>query len=65
MRSKDRIAPFLDEVRKVWETQLTDMRFGQLMSNLESYAQNNYGRDLFYMEEDELLDLLKEFVKNN
>lgn len=62
MRSKDRIAPFLDEVRKVWETQLTDMRFGQLMSNLESYAHNKYGRDLFYMEEDELLDLLKEFV---
>lgn len=62
MRSKDRIAPFLDEVRKVWETQLTDMRFGQLMSNLESYAQTKYGRDLFYMEEDELLDLLKEFV---
>lgn len=64
MRSKDRIAPFLDEVRKVWETQLTDMRFGQLMFNLESYAQNKYERDLFNMEEDELLDLLKEFVNN-
>lgn len=64
MRSKDRIAPFLDEVRKVWETQLTDMRFGQLMLNLESYAQNKYERDLFNMEEDELLDLLKEFVNN-
>lgn len=65
MRSTDRIEPFLDEVRKLWETQCPDLRFGQLMSNFETYLKNNYGFDLFYLEEYEFLDLFKDFVNES
>ena len=64
MRNRNRIKPFLIEVLKQWE-KVPDMRFGQLMENLSSFAKVKYGaEDLFYIEDNELLNMLKEYLQH-
>lgn len=52
MRDPNRIPIILDEIRKIWE-QYPDFRLGQLISNVFS--------DPFYVEDDDLVQALKEF----
>lgn len=59
MRDVKRIKPFLERIEEVWTNHFPDWRFGQLMNNLQRYAEN----DLFYYEEDALIELLDKFVK--
>ena len=61
MRNKDRIDPFLEELGSVWKTKFPNWRFGQLMFNFLS----SLDRDPFFMEEDEFLKRLKEYVDVN
>lgn len=56
-RQKERIAPFLDRIREVWE-KYPDLRFMQLIFIITKYPQ-----DCFYMEEDEFLKLLEEWER--
>lgn len=58
MRDENRIEPFLDEVKKVW-MKYPDLRFGQLICNL----QNACGNDLFHIEEEDFLLRLKELYR--
>ena len=58
MRDIDRIKPFLDEFGEIWKTNFPDWRFGQLMCNLQSYV----GSDLFYCEENKILEILHNYV---
>lgn len=58
MRKTDRIEPFLDKFGQVWKENFPDMRFGQLINNLQRFA----GNDLFYLEEDKFIELLEKFV---
>ena len=58
MRDVKRIKPFLEKLGKIWETEVPDWRFGQLVSNL----QRQYG-DLFYLEEDDFLEQMEKFFK--
>lgn len=58
MRNPDRIEPFLAEVAKHWH-KVPDWRFGQFISNVLCY----YGRDPFFMEEDQFVSLLEEYFK--
>lgn len=59
MRDPKRIDEFCEELKKMWH-QVPDWRFGQLMSNAlgEVYAKKN--RDIFFIEDDEMLEDLKE-----
>lgn len=57
MRDKKRINPFLKEIGKIWKT-VPDWRFGQLIENFR----RDYG-DLFFLEEEEFLKNLKEFME--
>ena len=54
MRDPNRIPKVLDYVRRAWERN-PDLRLGQLIVNLtsERFA------DLFYVEDDQLLDVLR------
>lgn len=61
MRDINRIDPFLKEVGKIWKKNFPDWRFMQLISNMQSY----FGQDLFYIEEDEFLNLLKKYVEEH
>ena len=56
-RPVERIPRVLEAVSKVW-TQKPDLRLGQLLLAASGT------RDLFYMEDDTLIDALKDFAKN-
>ena len=59
VRDPERIDPVVDELRAVWAAQ-PDVRLGQLMFNFTHWACAQVGqRDLFYVEDDQLLELLR------
>ena len=58
MRKKERIEPFLNEIKKYWE-KVPDWRFGQLIVNVLGTCK----RDPFFYEEDEMLEVFKEFFE--
>ena len=57
-RDVNRIKPFCDEFAELW-SKYPDLRFGQIMSNIAKYVQIECGKDLFYMEEEELMEVLR------
>lgn len=56
MRDIKRIDEVLAVLKENWE-KVPDWRLGQLLCNLQSAA----GNDLFYVEDDEFVELLKEY----
>lgn len=64
MRDINRLDIFYDELKKIHKENFPDLRFGQLVNNLERWLQANKGVvDMFYIEEDEMLGYINEFVK--
>lgn len=59
-RDRNRIEFFVTLLAEYW-ARYPDLRFGQLMCNLQSFAKS----DLFYIEDSEFLDLLKRFCEEN
>ena len=47
---------------QIW-SKYSDLRFGQIMSNIARYVQMEYRKDMFYMEEDELMEVLREQLR--
>lgn len=62
MRDPKRIDEFCEALKEMWH-QVPDWRFGQLMSNAlgEIYVKHNH--DIFYIEDDEMLEDLKEIFE--
>ena len=60
MRDKNRIKPFLGKIQEFWEI-YPDLRFGQIISILS----DKMDRDIFYVEENELLEKFEELIKEN
>lgn len=61
MRDINRIDKFLEKLGELWKENVPDWRFMQLICNLQSA----YGSDLFYIEEDKLLEkYLKGYFEN-
>lgn len=58
MRDPARIYPFLNKIAELWTT-VPDWRFGQLVSNLQKWEDN----DLFYVEDDDFLKRLEVMLK--
>lgn len=58
MRDPARIYPFLNKFAELWMT-VPDWRFGQLVSNLQRWEDN----DLFYVEDDDFLKRLEVMLK--
>ncbi len=59
MRNAWRIDPFCSYLAEVWKEHFPDWRFGQLISNLITFA----GFDPFYMEDDKFKILIDKFVE--
>ena len=57
MRDINRIEPFMNELTEIWYT-VPDLRFGQLIENFKKFAEVE---DLFYIEDDKMLEVLKKF----
>jgi hypothetical protein len=54
MRDKNRIRPFLDKLEELW-VENPDWRFAQLVTAIQEKA----GKDIFFYEEEELLETLE------
>lgn len=63
-RDITRIYPFCNRLAALW-SQYPDLRFGQLMHNVAVYADANYNKDIFYIEEAELLQIITEYIGGN
>lgn len=61
-RDVNRIKPFCDRLAKAWE-KLPDWRFGQLMVNLMRDYEAEHGHDIFYLEEDEMIQIIEDYCK--
>lgn len=57
MRDMNRIDLFLNELEKIWKEECPDWRFMQLICNLQSACDS----DLFYLEENQLLEYAKKY----
>lgn len=57
MRNPERIPVILERIGKIWK-KFPDWRFGQLMSNFESW----YRKDIFFPEDEEFAELLEKFA---
>lgn len=58
MRDPKRITPLLIELEKQWK-RFPDWRFGQLIENIKRFYDID---DLFYIEDDKMLELIKNFM---
>jgi len=61
MRDKNRIEPFLQEFKNLWE-HYPDLRFGQL---IYIFAEKLGGGDIFFPEDDKWSKAIDEALKDN
>ena len=62
MRDTNRIRPFCDELAELWSN-WPDLRFGQIMYNISKYLEIEHRKDVFYMEDDELIKIFREHLR--
>lgn len=62
MRNPDRLDTFYATIRNIHRNSFPDWRFGQLMSNFFDWLSYEKGVDLFFPEEDKMLEYFKEFA---
>lgn len=62
MRDANRIYPFCIQFAELWAKH-PDLRFGQIVSNVARYTQMKYRKDAFFLEEDEIMDIIKKMLK--
>lgn len=61
MRNPNRINKFCEELRKMWH-RVPDWRFGQLMSNFLGDVCTQSGKDIWFIEEPEMLEYVKSYM---
>lgn len=62
MQKINEVKLFCDELAKLW-SKYPDYRFGQMMYNFTRAVELKCNRDLFYIENNEIMELLKEELK--
>ena len=62
MRNPNRLDNFYFQLREIHKTKFPDWRFGQLMSNFFGWLYETKKIDLFFPEEDKMLEYFKEFA---
>lgn len=65
MRDKNRLYSFYDELREIHMKFFPDWRFGQMISNILGDWQYRNKRDIFFPEEDEIIQIFRDYVKEN
>lgn len=64
MRDPKRISKFCDRLAAVWAC-VPDWRFGQLMSNMLGQYVYETKKDIFFPEDDELIEFFEKYVEKN
>lgn len=62
MRDPKRIYEFCEELKKMWLTR-PDQRFGQLMNNFFGFVVERAQKDIWFIEEPEMLEYVKQFAE--
>lgn len=62
MRDPNRIDAFLKKLGEYWK-HVPDWRFGQLIDNIMSYAENDWPEKLFFIEDEQFEYYTKEFFE--
>lgn len=62
MRDVKRLDNFYDELKKIHSESFPDWRFGQLMSNFFGWLYNEKKVDLFFPEESQMIQYLREYA---
>lgn len=62
MKDANRIYPFCNELAGLW-AKYPDLRFGQIMYNISRYLQHEQKKDIFYIEDDDLMNVLREQLR--
>ena len=62
MRDPNRIKPFCDELAELWSN-WPDLRFGQIMYNISKYVEMEHRKDVFYLEDEELMKIFREQLR--
>lgn len=65
MREPNRLYSFYAELCEIHRNSFPDWRFGQMISNVLGWYTAKYKRDIFFPEEDEMLQIFKDYVKEN
>lgn len=63
MRDKNRLHSFYEEMRDIHIKYFPDWRFGQLCSNFFGWLTTEKKIDLFFPEENEMTEHIKEYAK--
>ena len=61
MRDVNRLDNFYNELKKLHK-HFPDWRFGQFITNFISWYDNKYHNNIFYIEEDKMLELIAKFI---
>ena len=61
MRDPNRIYPTCNALASLW-SEVPDLRLGQLLYNFQAHMASQ-GKDIFYLEEAELIGYLKAYVE--
>ena len=62
MRNPDRLYEFYNELTRIHITYFPDWRFGQFCSNFFTWLTREKERDLFFPEEKEMIDYIREYA---
>ena len=57
-----RIDVFLTDLGQLWKESAPDMRLGQMLWGFNAWHTKTYHKDIFYLEEEELLTQLEEYL---
>lgn len=60
-RQADRLDSFYDELKSIHKEYFVDWRWGQLVNNFLCWLMNDKGMDIFFPEEDKMLEYLREY----
>lgn len=62
MRDPNRIQKFCNELANIWRM-VPDWRFGQLISNVIGDWQGKTHRDIFFPEDDEMIQIFRDYFE--
>ena len=64
MRDINRLDKFYDELKEIHKKNFPMWRFGQIIVNVLADWQAKTGRDIFFPEEDEMIQIFRNYVKD-
>ena len=65
MRDINRLDKFYDELKEIHKKNFPDWRFGQLIINVFADWQAKTKRDIFFLEEDEMIQIFRDYVNKS